>query len=124
LKDYKVFIKNRKKIYRREKMRKNFNYNDEVWYEDVDGNIQNALFSHHELYYWVSYKNKEKENIRIETKKLFDTKINLLLYIFKEKKKYIEGHERLIEKFNRQYLCLYDELLELEVEIEKENNGK
>ena len=105
-------------------MRKNFNYNDEVWYEDVDGNIQNALFSHHELYYWVSYINKEKENIRIETKKLFDTKINLLLYIFKEKKKYIEGHERLIEKFNRQYLCLYDELLELEVEIEKENNGK
>ena len=96
-----------------------FNYQDECWYEDNFGNIQNALFSEY-WEYGVSYIKKGNESITIETKKLFDTKKNLLLFIFEEKKKSIEAYTRLIEKFNRKIPLLYEELIMLQNKIEKE----
>lgn len=95
-----------------------FNYQDIVYYTDNGKDINKATFSE----YWengFSYIKKQGNSFLIETKELFDSEMNLLLHLFKEKIKSINSSKRLIEKLQNDLPILNQELIELEKRISK-----
>ena len=97
----------------------NFNYQDEVYYLDHFGNIKNGLFSENWEYGYSYLIGGES----IETKKLFKTKKELLLNMFKEKENSIKVSQSLISRLQRELPGLYEDLTEIQNKINKESKN-
>lgn len=96
----------------------NFKYDDVVYYVDLTGTIHKALFSEY-WHYGMSYIRENSDCFQVETKNLFDSEKNLLLFLLKDKRKSISCSEKLIEKLKNELPILNQELLEIINKIER-----
>ncbi|MCT7513716.1 hypothetical protein [Aliarcobacter cryaerophilus] len=98
-----------------------FEYGDIVYFLDSKGKIDTGTFSED----WVaggeawSFVNQRGHQIHVWTGNLFDSEINLLLSLEKEKLKEIETSKSLIVKNQNNLPVLEQELIEIKNRIKK-----
>ena len=98
-----------------------FEYGDIVYFLDSKGKIDTAIFSED----WVaggeawSFVNQRGHQIRIWNENLFDSEINLLLSLEKEKIEEIKTSKSLIVKIQNNLPILDQELIEIKNRIKK-----
>ena len=98
-----------------------FEYGDIVYFLDSKGKIDTGTFSED----WVaggeawSFVNQRGHQIRIWNENLFDSEINLLLSLEKEKIEEIETSKSLIVKNQNNLPVLEQELIEIKNRIKK-----